>query len=366
MLFLLLVILVHFAFATKWHELNDYNYDKYCKEFNKRHLQKEIFGRKLIFDQRLRIINKHNNDPSKTWKQGVNHFTDMTDAEIRSLLGRKLTSQHIIQSNQPRMQQIRRATRILPHDVDWRSQGVVSPVKNQGRCGSCWAFSAAETLESYYAIASGQLKTLSEQQILDCTPNATGCGIGVGGGCNGGTVEQAYDRIIRMKGLSTEWTYPYNSFFGENYKCNISRTEPAQDRVKIESFVVLPPNEYHPLLEHVALFGPPSISVDAGSWFAYESGVFNGCNQTNPDINHAVQLVGYGTDFKFGDYWLVKNSWGPEWGENGYIRIHRTSDIECGMDLTPENGNGCPGDPPVKVCGTCGILFDSVYPIVAE
>lgn len=351
------LILITFAFGTKWHELNEYHYGKYLQEFNKKHDSE----RKEIFETRLHQIKIHNQNPQYTWKQGVNQFTDMTDQELRQLLGKTKSSNHLK----------KRSVDIdyfgnLPHSIDWRTYGVVTPVKNQGNCGSCWAFAATEALESYYAIATGQLKTLSEQQILDCTINATNCGAGVGGGCNGGTVEAAYDRIYEMKGLASEWTYPYTSFFGEGHSCNLTKTEPSGDRVNINNYVQLPENDYEALLSHVAYYGPPAVSVDATNWFMYESGVFNGCNQSHPDVNHAVILAGFNTDPKLGDYWLVRNSWGPEWGENGYIRLHRSSKTECGIDTTPENGNGCPGDAPVKVCGVCGILSDSVYPVVVE
>lgn len=120
-----------------------------------------------------------------------------------------------------------------------------------------------------------------------------------------------------------------------------------------------------------------AISVDAGAWSKYETGVFNGCNQTNPDLDHAVQLVGVGSDPELGDYWLVRNSWNPTWGEDGYIRIMRTSNsmisieseyvVECGTDLTPRDGDGCNAGPnSVKVCGTCGILYDANFPVISN
>ncbi len=116
----------------------------------------------------------------------------------------------------------------------------------------------------------------------------------------------------------------------------------------------------------VATKGPIAVSVDASTWSSYKSGIFNGCNQTNPDINHAVVLVGYGED-SGQKYWLVRNSWSASWGEAGYIRLARfdNEDEICGSDITPQDGTACDGQTqPVKVCGTCGILYDSAYPIV--
>jgi len=136
---------------------------------------------------------------------------------------------------------------------------------------------------------------------------------------------------------------------------------------KLSSFVSLPSNQQLPVLQAVATQGPLVINVDAASWFGYDSGVFNGCNQQNPDIDHVVQLVGYGTDSSSGDFWLVRNSWGESWGEQGYIRLARPQTPPCGTDTSPQDGTGCNGGPStVTVCGTCGILYDVTYPVVAS
>lgn len=158
---------------------------------------------------------------------------------------------------------------------------------------------------------------------------------------------------------------------GEDFACNQSRFKPvakisAYVNAKISAYVNLPENDYEAMTYHLTTQGPISISVDASSWFRYASGVFNGCNQTNPDINHAVQLVGLGnSNDGNGDYWIVRNSWASSWGEEGYIRLHRSPKVTCGLDITPWNGNACNGDNnTVVVCGTCGILYSGVYPII--
>ena len=114
----------------------------------------------------------------------------------------------------------------------------------------------------------------------------------------------------------------------------------------------------------VATIGPMAISVDASTWHAYSSGVYNGCNQVNPEIDHAVVLVGYGSE-NGQNYWLVRNSWSASWGEAGYIKLHRGDDEQntCGLDIKPLDGSACAGQTdPVTVCGTCGILYDTAYP----
>ena len=114
----------------------------------------------------------------------------------------------------------------------------------------------------------------------------------------------------------------------------------------------------------VATIGPMAISVDASTWHAYSSGIYNGCNQVNPEIDHAVVLVGYGSE-NGQNYWLVRNSWSASWGEAGYIKLHRGDDEQntCGLDIKPLDGSACAGQTdPVWVCGTCGILYDTAYP----
>jgi len=249
----------------------------------------------------------------------------------------------------------------LPKNVDWREKGVVTPAKDQASCGSCWAFAATETIESHVAIASGKLEALSPQQVASCTPNPKKCG-GTGG-CQGATAELAFDYISSSTGFYTEKDYPYKSGRGQNFKCALPSTQPA---AHISGFQTLPANDYLALLNAVAQIGPISISIDASTLSSYSSGVFNKC-AGRTDINHAVQLVGYGEDEKTGQkYYLVRNSWSGDYGEDGYVRVIRndTDGDSCAMDNTPEDGSACEGDhTPVKVCGPCGILSDSSYPL---
>jgi len=245
--------------------------------------------------------------------------------------------------------------------VDWRNQSIITAVKDQGACGSCWTFGTTETIESFYALAHGvgNLTVLSEQEILDCTPNPNDCG-GTGG-CGGGTPELAMAQLIHLGGQTSEKLYPYKSGGGQDFKCHFSNQTTAPVAV-LKSFVVLPSNQYMPILTAVATLGPMTVNVDASAWMSYEVGVFNGCNQKNPDIDHVVQLVGYGVDGS-DLYWLVRNSWGAGWGEGGYIKLYRSSTPDCGVDKNPQDGTGCNGGPPtVTVCGTCGIWYDVSYP----
>jgi len=323
-------------------------------------LQNTLTERKFS-RKKLNSIRLHNSDSSKTWKQGVNHLSDRTEEEFSRLLGLRKDILYKYKAETPETAFPTYNVAQLPPSVDWRTKGIISAIKDQGECGSCWSFGTAQTVEAYWALSTGQLTDLSEQQVLDCTPNPNDCG-GTGG-CGGGTTELAYAHLMKMGGLATEWTYSYSSYFGQNFNCHASVTPFAV----LKNFTGLPTNQYAPIMQAIANVGPTAVAVDASAWGSYESGVFNGCNQTNPDIDHSVQLVGYGSDPKLGDYWLVKNSWSPMWGENGYVRLLRqTTNQVCGVDITPSDGEGCNGGPSkVQVCGTCGILYDANYVIVA-
>jgi len=355
---LLLAVLACTVLATSWEQLDGYSFEDYVAEFSKHYGAEEYAMRKAIFDKEIAAIRAHNKDTTKTWKEGVNKYTDATPEEFAALRGYTPTARPTISYNVPH---VARSPSALPTTVDWRQKNVVTAPKDQAQCGSCWSFATAEVLESAWAIKTGVLPTLSEQQILDCTPNPDQCG-GTGG-CEGGTAELAYARIIELGGLTSEALYPYVSGAGRDYTCKNPIPAPV---AKVTNYTKLPENQYDPLLSAVATVGPIAVSVDAASWGRYSSGVFDGCNKANPDIDHAVVLVGYGTDPQLGDYWLVRNSWGATWGEKGYIRLKRSATVECGIDKTPGDGSGCKNGPPqVTVCGTCGILYDTCYPIVA-
>jgi len=345
--------------AVKWHQLEEYTFEHYETEFKRSYTRAEREFRRQIVEKKLKQIREHNNDPQFTWKRGVNHLTDRTEDEFTSMLG---LNKGLLHSRKAKSVSAHYSAKVDARafagaNIDWRQAGIVTPVKDQGQCGSCWTFATAETVESYWAKSTGQLVDLSEQQILDCTPNPNDCG-GTGG-CGGGTVELALDQIIKS-GLSTEWTYPYYSYYGNNQSC-----QTVTPFAKVAKYVDIKVNDYPSVLSAITTVGPLAISVDAATWSDYESGVFDGCNKDAPDLDHAVQLVGVGNDPQLGDYWLVRNSWSPAWGENGYIRLARQAVPTCGTDKTPSDGDGCNNGPPeVTVCGTCGILYDTLYAVV--
>ncbi len=351
--------------SPKWHELTSaYTFEEYASDFKKVYADEaERSARRLIFKARLREIMVHN-EADHSWKKGVNQFTDRTDKERKSINGYKIGMKN--RESTAELFSASHYTFDEALNVDWREKGVITPTKDQGQCGSCWSFATAETVEAHAALAGHPLQVLSEQQVLSCPFGTNPKHCGGTGGCSGGTAEVGFESIVRAGGMTSEWYYPYVSYFGNNENCS-AKFSKMEKTVKVSGYKKLPTNSYEAIMDAIQNVGPLAISVDA-SWHDYESGVFDSCNQTSPVIDHAVQLVGVGNDPKMGPYWLVRNSWSPLWGEGGFIRLRRITDQtqqRCAFDTNPAVGSGCDGGPSKQwVCGTCGILFDVAYPIV--
>jgi cathepsin L len=319
--------------------------------------------RKEIFEENIESIKIHNNKKS-SYKIGINKYSASTKEEKKKMLGKRIDMEnefkkyqkHVINDHSFEMKPVSE----LPIEVDWRKKGLATAAKDQGHCGSCFAFAASEMLESYLMQSTGYLFNLSPQQGASCAPNPEHCG--GSGGCEGGTAEIIFDYIAGGGAMSQEYQYGYVSYDGSNHECI---TEGIVPTVTIEGYTWLEGNNYTELMNAVAQVGPISIGVDASEWHNYQSGVFNGCNQENPDVNHAVVLMGYGVDEESGEkYWLVRNSWSPTYGEHGYIRLYRDDNESenCGIQKNPQDNDACEGDhKPRKVCGTCGILAGSSY-----
>ena len=332
----------------------------------------EYARRAAIFETNVAAIAKHNANPHKSYTLAINKMTAMEPKEWSTKFG---FDKKMLTHAEPNLQGalvdqgiVIRPVSELPASKDWRDDNVVTAVKDQGHCGSCWAFSATGVLESHVALASGYLFDLSPQQLASCAENPQQCG-GTGG-CMGATYDVAFGYASGSGGLYQEFQYPYNSYYGSDYECRVgsddfATTEPVAG---IKGYMTLHSNNYTELMNAVAFAGPVAIVVDASDWSGYEGGVFDGCNAESPDINHGVVLVGYGECEVHGKYWLIRNSWSPAWGEDGYIKLRRDDGDEdnCAIDSTPEDGTACAGDDtPVKVCGSCGVLFNSAIPVGA-
>jgi cathepsin L len=172
--------------------------------------------------------------------------------------------------------------------------------------------------------------------------------------------------VTGSDGMYQEYQIPYISYYGTDYDCSTAKTL-SQPVATISDYVKLPNNDYDSVMNAIATVGPLAINVDASTWHAYESGIFDGCNDAQPDVNHVVVLMGYGEE-DGQMYWSVRNSWSAAYGEAGYIRLARQVAAEepCGTDVTPTDGVECEADDtPVEVCGTCGAIYDSSYPLNA-
>jgi len=361
---------VLFALASakpKWNQLGDYTFEKYTSDFGKKYQGAEYSKRHKIFDEKLKAIKAHNSK-SSSYRQGVNHLTDLTHEELRQMNGGGLNGMYnhaMALQKKPHVKKHVTSDFPLPRAVDYTKSipSILTAVKDQGMCGSCWAHGATENLETYWAMSTGDLYVLSQQQITACAPNPDDCG-GTGG-CGGSIVELAWDYVIGA-GISQEWVYPYTAYSGTTGVCNPQQITPV---VQISAYTSVMSNDQKSVLDALAHVGPLAINVDASSWSSYESGIFDGCDYAyNISIDHVVQLVGYGTDVDLGmDYWLVRNSWSPGYGENGFIRLLKTDTVQCGWDVNPQDGTGCNGGPnELWTCGMCGILFDTLYPNVSN
>jgi C1A family cysteine protease len=283
----------------------------YVKEFNKVYTSEELFNRYQNFNDNKKVIDEHN-AKGLSWQMGVNQFTDLTTKEFSELYLGYIPRQN--EYARSRNEHVTPLGQVQAASLDWRTKGAVTPVKDQAQCGSCWAFSTTGSVEGANQIKSGQLQSLSEQQLVDCAGSAGNQG------CNGGLMDDAFEYIIKNGGIGSEASYPYTGRDGACKKVPSVAT--------VSKYTDVKKNDEAGLLSAVNI-EPVSVAVDAQSWSSYRSGVMTGlCGKS---LDHGVLAVGYGTEGS-NDYWLVKNSWGASWGEAGYIRLVRNKN-ECGIAM---------------------------------
>lgn len=291
-------------------------YLNYLAEHGKSYATKEEYLFRLAeFTRKMKIVENHNAKNSDDATVAVNHMSDWTDDEYKAILGYK--------GKKPRNTTVFEGSNDIPASVNWVEQGAVTPVKNQGQCGSCWSFSATGSMEGRYQIKNGDLVSFSEQQLVDCSKTQGNMG------CNGGLMDYAFT-YAETNMMETEEQYPYK---GRQGTCNASGGS-----VEVSDFTDVKPKSPSALASAVAE-GPVSVAIDAGNplFQLYHGGIMKHfCGQS---LDHGVLVVGYGTE-NGTDYWLLKNSWGPTWGEKGYFRILRSMDKEneggvCGLQQDP-------------------------------
>jgi len=361
---LILACLLAACLAVETDPYGALQFAKFREQYNKVYKTKsEHFRRSTIFAENLKKYEEHNKSGA-SWTMGINEFSDLTQEEFEAMYTGGYKKMPVPTGTVPAQRQTKKA-KDLPAEVDWRN--VTTAVKNQGQCGSCWAFCTTEMIESYYALETGNMLDLSSQQVTSCTPNPVSCG-GTGG-CMGSIAQLGFT-YIQLFGHQTDADYPYVSGTTTNTEDCAYDYDNAPPAVGITGYNVLPSNDQDAVMTHLAEVGPLAVAVYASKWGSYHGGVFSGCAfDENIALNHAVQLVGYGTDADLGDYWLVRNSWGPSWGEGGYIRLQRQAEAQCGTDTSPLDGTACeggPGNDVQHVCGQCGVLFDISFPLGAD
>merc|ERR1711973_330055 len=270
--------------------------------------------RKNIFAANLKFIEKHNAEHAlglHTFTVGINQFADLTNEEFVKQFTGFAAADDVPES----------LVEIIgdrPESIDWREEGAVTPVKNQGQCGSCWAFSTIGTIEGAHFKETGKLVSLSEQNLMDCSR--------ANYGCNGGFPYEALRYVINNGGVDTEESYPYEMRQGY---CRYNENNIG---AKINQAKKIVQGSEEDLQNALGSIGPISVAIDAShySFQLYHSGVYHEPYCSPYRLDHGVLAVGYGSD-NGQDYYIVKNSWGPNWGLGGYIKMSRNRNNQCGI-----------------------------------
>jgi cathepsin L len=298
--------------------INEYNQylQIYGKSYNS---TPEYWGHYYDFKKNFAKINTHN-DKNLSWKMGLNNFTDISDDKFNKIYLKAKQSPHRIYNGDNRVPFKRNLDIILPDSIDWRGESLVTNVKNQGECGSCWAFSAVGALEGAHAKKTGNLTSLSEQNLVDCAQNFD-CR-----GCEGGWMSSALEYVFYNNGLDTESSYPYTA---QDQKCGYKKNASG---VKVKSITNITKGDTDSLLYAVATVGPISVAIDAEFDFQnYQSGIYTSTECSKESLDHGVLIVGYGETSDGKKYYIIKNSWGSSWGMDGYAYWDRDTPNMCGI-----------------------------------
>nr|QOV03077.1 cathepsin L6 [Dysdercus peruvianus] len=278
-----------------------------------------------VYLENKRLIEEHNIKfaaGNVTFSMGMNEFGDLTSEEVNAMMNNY--QDYNDQDVELRTEFVASTSSAdIPSSIDWRDKGAVTPVKHQGSCGSCWAFSATGSLEGQHFLKTGKLVSLSEQNLVDCSERYHNHG------CHGGTFIRGFN-YIRDNGIDLEASYPYETKSGD---CRFNASEIG---AKLKGYAKTLQYDEEALKVAVAKVGPVSVGMDASkqSFHHYTGGIYYEKSCSSKRLNHAVLVVGYGTE-NGTDYWIVKNSWGKRYGEHGYIRVARNKKNHCGIATRP-------------------------------
>jgi len=291
----------------------------WMQAYNKSYHHDHFRARYIIWRQNNQWINYWNKaNPNASFIVAMNQWGDLSSAEFgRLYTGLRVDSVHKGGVEGPHQFVYAGG---IPDSGDWREKGVVTKVKNQGMCGSCWAFSTTGATEGIHAIATGKLVSLSEQNLVDCSTDKYD-----NHGCNGGYMDNGFKYIIENNGIDTEDSYPYKAADGQ---CKFDSSNVGST---LSDFKDLPKGDEKALLAAL-VHQPISVGIDAGgsTFQFYSKGIYDNPDCSPTMLNHGVLLVGWGVEDEQA-YWLVKNSWGEKWGMEGYIKMSRNKNNQCGI-----------------------------------
>ncbi len=315
---------LYWPYFEKWQQRWNVTYDS---------PENEIIRGEIWADNARRVMN--HNRKTTSWSQIINPFADQTSLEFKSKRNGLIPPQY---PRPPTLWPPMHASWEIPDSVDWRHHGIVNPIKNQEQCGSCWAFSAVASLEGQYALKNKNLTSFSEQNLVDCVQDVQVQGGLCCDGCEGGLMDAAFEYLAKSQNGKDDLENKY-VYTAMDEQCSFAQNGPGLGDVT--GYVDLPTGCDHSLAQAVATIGVISVGVDANSdWQMYGGGVYvpdpnqGGCSSDPGALDHGVAVVGYNTDVfnnKTMSYWIVRNSWGRDWGIDGYMYLSRDVQNACGI-----------------------------------